>query len=270
MCKVLGVSVSGFYSWKYRPSSKREIAEKRLLKSIQNIHQKSRKTYGSPRIYRSLKNSGENCSKVRVAKIMKKHGIRSKIKRKYKVTTDSKHSLPVAKNLLKREFSPETPNSSWSCDITYLWTKEGWLYLAVVMDLYSRKIIGWNMNKRMTKDLVEKALIKGVRNRKSSTPVLVHSDRGSQYASYGYQGLLKLYGVQCSMSRKGNCWDNAPVESFFGTLKREHTSFEDYKTREEAKQSVFEWIEVFYNRQRLHSTLGYLSPEEYERKTLVA
>jgi transposase InsO family protein len=198
---------------------------------------------------------------------MQRYGIRAKTKKKFKATTDSKHRLPVAANLLDRKFIPNKPNSTWAGDITYVWTREGWLYLAVVMDLFSRKIVGWAMEPTLSRELALKALRMAIRQRQPGTGLLSHSDRGSQYASHDYQALLNTYGIVCSMSRKGNCWDNSVVESFFGTLKQEHVFFCDFMTRDEAKRSVFEWIEGFYNRQRLHSTLGYRSPEEYERLT---
>ena len=269
MCRGLGVSISGYYSWVLRGSSKREREEDRLVGLIREIHQRSRRTYGSPRIHPALKVRGEACSQSRVERLMRKHGVRAKTKKKFKATTDSKHKLPVAENILDRKFNPETSNQAWGSDITYIWTREGWLYLAVVMDLYSRKIVGWAMESRMTRKLVLKAFKMALRQRNPKPGLLSHSDRGSQYASGDFQKLLKFFGFRCSMSRKGNCWDNAVVESFFGTLKQEHVFFCDFQTREEARQSIFEWIEVFYNRERTHSSLGFRSPVDYE-KTITA
>ena len=195
---------------------------------------------------------------------MRRYGIRSKLKRKFKSTTNSMHKRPVADNIIARDFKAKKPNSKWSSNITHIWTEEGWLYLSTVIDLYSRKIVEWSMNSRMNKELVNEAFKMAIVNRKSEKNCLIsHSDRGSQYASYDHQKLLNLFGVKCSMNRKGNCWDNSPIESFFASLKKEHVFFNRFKTKEEAKQSIFEWIEVFYNRQRIHSSLGYLSPVEY-------
>jgi transposase InsO family protein len=197
---------------------------------------------------------------------MRENGIRSKAKRKYKATTDSRHSLPVAPNRIGWNFTASGPNKLWMMDITYLWTLEGWLYLAVVLDAYSRKLVGLSMSERMTQQLVIDALDMAVGRQHPERGVVAHSDRGSQYASTAYQQRLWRYGMLCSMSRKGNCWDNAPTESYFHTLKTEHVFHETFATREQARASVFEWIEVFYNRQRLHSSLGYTTPECYERR----
>ena len=201
---------------------------------------------------------------------MKKHGIWAKTKRKFKATTNSKHKLPVAANILNRDFTPAAPNQSWAGDITYIWTKEGWLYLAVVLDLYSRKVVGWAMEPTLSRELALSALKMSLTQRQPYPGLVTHTDRGSQYASNDYQSLLAFRGIVCSMSRKGNCWDNSVVESFFGALKQEHIFFCDFMTRQEARTSVFEWIEEFYNRERLHSTLGYRSPVEYEQLSHVA
>ena len=270
MCRALGVSPSGYHAWRTRSPSERDREEMRLVPIIEKIHLGSRQTYGSPRVHAVLSGLGEKCSQPRVERLMRKHGIRAKTKRKFKATTDSKHKLPVAPNVLNRDFQPEAPDQAWAGDITYLWTREGWLYLAVVIDLFSRKVIGWSMDKTMGKELAIEALRMAIRAREPSSGLLSHSDRGSQYASNDYQALLKKFDITCSMSRKGNCWDNGVVESFFGTLKQEHVFFCDYMTREEARRSVFEWIEGFYNQERLHSTLGYLTPAEYERRAQVA
>ena len=196
--------------------------------------------------------------------------MRAKTKKKFKATTNSKHKLPIADNVLDRKFKPGAPAKYWAGDITYLWTREGWLYLAVVIDLFSRKVVGWEMEPTLSRELALKALRMAISTRNPDSGLVSHTDRGSQYASNEYQDLLKLYGIICSMSRKGNCWDNSVVESFFGTLKQEHVFFCDFATRDEARSSIFEWIESWYNRERLHSTLGNRSPEEYERETIVA
>ena len=270
MCEVLKVSRSGYYAWLRHPESKSKQDDKVLLQEIHAIYQESRSTYGSPRIYRELKRRGRNHGKKRIARLMRKDGLRAKTKRKFKMTTDSKHTFPVAPNLLNREFTPKEPNQVWASDITYIWTAEGWLYLAVVMDLFSRAILGWSMSERMTRSLVIDAFIMAVKKYHPSPGLLHHSDRGSQYASADYQTVLKRYGAICSMSRKGNCWDNAPVESFFSTLKKEHVFHHDYRYRTQARQSIFAYIEQFYNRKRIHSALGYRTPSEMEKFKLAA
>lgn len=264
MCEVLSVSRSGFYAWRKNPESKRNQSSKTLRKKICTIHRESGESYGSPRVYKALKKQGETCSKNRVARLMREDGLKAKSKRRFKATTNSKHNLPVAPNLLNRDFSPEAPNQVYAGDITYIWTTEGWLYLAVVIDLFSRSVVGWAMDKRMTRQLVMDALTMAVQRRRPLSGVIFHSDRGSQYASSDFQKLLVKYGMICSMSRKGNCWDNAPVESFFGSLKQELVFHQKYPTRFHARQSIFDYIERFYNRRRLHSTLGYESPADYE------
>jgi len=270
MCKAFLVSPSGYHSWRKRPLSERRKDELRLVEVIDRVHRKSNETYGSPRIHAVLSNDGETCSEDKVARLMRKHGIRAKTKKKFKATTNSKHKFPVAENILNRDFSPKASNQTWAGDITYLRTREGWLYLAVVIDLFSRKVVGWAMEPTLSRELALKALRMAINARQPGTGLLSHSDQGVQYASNEYQKLQKLYGIVCSMSRKGNCWDNSVVESFFGTLKQEHVFFCDYKTRDEARRSIFEWIEGWYNRERLHSTLGNRSPEEYERVAKIA
>ncbi len=264
MCKVLAVSRSGYWDWRKRDNSKREAKKNELIQKISKVHQGSRETYGSPRVYNVLKGMGEKCSKSTIERLMKDNGIRAKMKKKFKVTTDSKHNLPVAKNVIKRDFTAKGPNRLWCTDITYLWTVEGWLYLAVVLDVFSRKIVGWSMDKTMTQQLVTNALEMAVTGKNLKAGLIHHSDRGSQYAAENYRELLKNHKMTASMSRKGQCWDNAMVESFFHTLKTEHVYFEQFRTRAEAKSSVFEWIEVFYNKQRIHSALGFKTPEWYE------
>lgn len=265
-CEVLDVSRSGFYAWRRRPISGQSQRRESLRSEIEAIHRERRKdVYGSPRIHQELTARGRRCNVKTVARIMKERGIRAKTARKFKVTTDSKHNRPVAPNVLDRTFEQTAPNRAWVSDITYVPTREGWLYLAAVEDLYTRKIVGWSMSDRLTSRLVVDALEMAIERQLPSAGLLSHSDRGSQYASEHYQDLLKRQGITCSMSRRGDCWDNAPMESFFATLKKELVHFEDYTTRSEARQSLFEYIETFYNRVRRHSALGYKSPTEFEQ-----
>jgi len=247
------------------PISKRRIEDMESKQKIVIIYYNSRKTYGSPRIHQKLLREGYQVSKKRVERLMQELDICAVAKKKYRATTDSNHSRPVAENYLNRKFTPDQPNQSWVADITYIYTREGWLYLATIMDLYSRKIIGWSLRDRLTKELVMAALHMALKQRKLYYNLLLHSDRGSQYASELYQLLLKKNGILCSMSGKGNCWDNAVMESFYRTLKVELIYQRNYETRIEARRDIFEYIEIFYNRERLHSSLGYYSPEEYER-----
>ena len=263
-CRVLEVSRSGYYAWRNRPGSKQAVRREALLSEIRKVHRESRRTYGSPRIYEELKDRGVRCSENMVAGIMKQAGIRAKTTKKFRRTTDSNHAHPIAQNLLGRQFHRATAaNQDWASDITYIPTRQGWLYLAVVEDLYSRKIVGWAMSDRMTSRLVVDALQMALDRERPGRGLLHHSDRGSQYAGEHYQRLLECHGITCSMSRKGNCWDNAVVESFFSTLKKELIHHEDYLTRTEARQSIFEYIEVFYNRVRRHSALNYKSPIKF-------
>jgi transposase InsO family protein len=264
-CDVLEVSRSGFYAWQTRPAGERSQRRELLRVEIGAIHREKRKdVYGSPRIHRELAARGRRCNVKTVARIMKEQGIRAKTARKFKVTTDSKHDRPVASNVLDRAFKQTGANQAWVSDITYIPTREGWLYLAAIEDLYTRKIVGWSMSERLKSRLVVDALEMAIERQLPGDGLLSHSDRGSQYASEHYQDLLKRNGIRCSMSRKGDCWDNAPMESFFATLKKELVFFEDYATRDEARQSLFEYIEMFYNRVRRHSALGYKSPAEFE------
>lgn len=237
---------------------------------IRAAHLRSDSTYGSPRITRELRQAGRAASENRVARLMRENAIYAKTVKKWRATTNSAHRLPVAGNTLDRRFTVNAPNRVWAGDITYLWTDEGWLYLAVVLDLYSRAVIGWAMGPRLAASLAQDALTMAIWRRKPAAGLLHHSDRGVQYASRDYQQQLTDAGIACSMSRKGNCWDNAVVESFFRTLKVERVYHQRYRTREDAKQDVFQWIEVFYNRQRRHSTLGYRSPAEFEAINKVA
>ena len=270
MCRVLAVSAAGYYAWRARPESPRSIQARTLLSAIRVVHQESRETYGSPRIWDALVKQGHHIGEHRVARLMRQDDIRAKTVKKWCATTQSQHRFPVAANTLDRAFTIAAPNRVWAGDITYVWTLEGWLYLAVLLDLYSRRVVGWAMGQRLTVDLAERALTMALANRAPMAGLLHHSDRGSQYAATSYQRVLDAHGLIPSMSRKGNCWDNACVESFFGTLKRELVYHRRYATREEATQDIFEYIEVFYNRQRRHSTLGYHSPAEYEAKAAVA
>ena len=263
MCRVLQVSRSGYYSWQRRPQSGQSQIREVLKAKIELIHNTRHKNnFGSPRVHQELKRRGVSCSENTVAKVMKEAGIQAKTTKKFKLTTDSNHSHPVAKNVLDREFDKATrPNQLWVSDITYVWTNQGWLYLACVVDLFSRKVVGWSMSKRMTTELVTEALDMALMQRCPDENLLHHSDRGSQYCSDDYQRMLRTNGITCSMSRKGDCWDNAAMES----LKKELIYHERYKTRASARRSIFEYIEVFYNRERLHSSLGYQSPEEFEQ-----
>jgi putative transposase len=270
MCRALNVSPAGYYTWRSRPESHRAVSARTLLSAIRVIHQESRETYGSPSIWDALLKQGHGVGEHRVARLMRQHGIRAKTVKKWRATTQSQHRFPVALNTLNRQFTVTHPNRVWAGDLTYVWTAEGWLYLAVMLDLYSRTVIGWAMGHRLTVDLAKRALTMALANRKPTVGLLHHSDRGSQYAATSYQRLLDEYGITTSMSRTGNCWDNACVESFFGTLKRELVYHRHYATREDATQDIFEYIEVFYNRKRRHSTLGYDSPAEYEARTAVA
>jgi transposase InsO family protein len=270
MCRALKVSAAGYYAWCGRPESERARRNRALLVEIRAIHAESRRTYGSPSIWDRLRQRGQGVGRHRVARLMRGAGIRAKTVKKWRATTDSNHKLPVAANTLERQFTVTAPNRVWAGDITYVWTAEGWLYLAVVLDLYSRAVIGWAMGPRLTADVAAQALTMALWRRKPARGLLHHSDRGVQYAARDYQRLLAGAGISCSMSRKGNCWDNACVESFFGTLKKELIHDRRYATREEAKQDVFEYIEVFYNRQRRHTTLGYRSPAEFEAIMKVA
>lgn len=264
MCDVLEVSRSSYYAWRGRTDSKRAQSRRRLETLIQTAFTQSRETYGSPRMHKELVAQGQSCCLNTVAKYMRELGITPKTQKKFKVTTDSRHNLPVAENLLDRNFEQTEPNRVWVSDITFVSTWEGWLYLATVQDLFSRKIVGWAMGKRMTARLTLDALDMAVQRRMPPPGLLHHSDRGSQYASGDYQRALKKYGMICSMSRKGNCWDNAVMESFYRSIKTELIYHEVFHTREMARRAIFDYIEVFYNRVRRHSTLGYLSPHDYE------
>lgn len=267
MCEVLGVSRSGYYAWRDRPPSPTALRRERLVEQIRQAHEEARSVYGSPRVHRELEAQGIACCKNTVAKLMREHGIRSRVRRRFVVqTTDSRHNRPVADNVLAREFYPDQPDTAWAADITYVPTAEGWLYLAVVIDLCSRKVIGWATAGHLRTELPVEALRTALTHRRPTGSLLHHSDRGVQYASAAYQSLLAEHGIEPSMSRVGNCWDNAVMESFFSSLKRELVHHESYASHEEARGSLFEYIEVFYNRKRRHSTLGYRSPAEFEAR----
>jgi putative transposase len=271
MADILGVSRNGYYRWKRKPKSNRAQEDDILLNPIKEIMKKGRGNYGSPMVTKILRNEyGIRCGKNRIARIMRENGIKAKTHRKFKATTNSKHKYPVAPNLLNQEFNVAAPNTVWVADITYIGTDEGWLYLAVIMDLYSRQIVGWAMDELMKRDLVLRALQQAVWRRNPPWDLIHHSDRGSQYASTDYQRALKKYGMKPSMSRKGDPYDNACAESFFATLKKQHVYFYHYATRAQARQSIFEYIEVFYNRIKGHSLLDGRSPVDFETLTQAA
>jgi putative transposase len=265
MCRVLEVSPSGYYRWCSQPHSKRAQENDRLLGKIRALHSESRQNYGSPKIYRRLRQQAEACNDKRVERLMSNNGIRAKRVKKFKVTTNSRHSEPVADNILARGFKVCEPDKVWDSDITYVWTDEGWLYLAVFLDLLSRMVVGWSMSETMSSELIVEAFLMG-QGRRGGVRPLVHSDRGSQYASSRFRDELAANGCQQSMSRRGNCWDKAVAESFFRVLKLELVHNEKYMKRQEAQDSIFEYMEVFYNRRRIHSAVGYHTPAEYEEK----
>jgi len=265
LCRVMGVGRSPYYDWTARGGKVIPPEELALRRRMKALFAESRQSLGSRTMRNKLRAEGFDVGRYRVRQLMKVLGLVVKPKRKFKVTTDSNHRLPVAENVLDRAFSPTAPNRAWATDITYLWTHEGWIYLAVVIDLYSRRVVGWSMDRRMTKSLVIRALLMAINLRKPPPGLIHHSDRGSQYASRAYQKLLRQHGMTCSMSRKGNCWDNAPVERFFSSLKREWTGDRLYRTRQEAIADVREYVAVYYNSKRLHSTLGYKTPMDYEK-----
>lgn len=264
MAKILEVSVSGYYAYLHRRPSLQRQRNLELLESIRRIYIEGRRMYGSPRIHIKLCRSGNRCSRKRVAKLMKEHGIAAKMRKSWKRTTQrGKRQAPD--NLLKQDFLAESPNEKWVSDVTYVNTGEGWLYVSCTLDLFSRKVVGLSMGERLSTDLVARTLNQALLHREPERGLIHHSDRGSQYTSEAFGELTKKQGIRLSMSGKGNCYDNAVIESFFHTLKTEHVYQHRFSTREEAKRSLFDYIEVFYNRQRAHSFLGYCSPEEYER-----
>lgn len=265
MCKTLRVSRSGFYAWLGRPESDRARGNRELTNLIRGVFDESREIYGAPRVFRTLRHRGVLCGRHRVARLMRLAGLRSKTKLRFRVkTTDSNHSFPIAPDLLARNFRVDQMNQAWVSDMTYIRTDEGWLYLAVTMDLFSRKVVGWSMAPSMHAAVVVDALRMAIHRRRPAPGLIHHSDRGSQYASEAFRSLLAESGLLASMSRKGNCYDNAAMESFFHSLKTELVNHEHYRSHDQARASLFEYIEVFYNRQRLHSTLDYQSPADFE------
>ena len=260
------MSRSGYYRWLKQKPSRRDIDNERLDAEIRQIHNESKGRYGSPKITQELQDRGRRVSKNRVARRMRQAGIRSKVRRKYRVTTDSKHHFPVAPNLLERNFTTKAPDKVWVSDITYLATRTGWLYLTVIIDLFSRIVVGWALSSSLSHEMVVTALKRAIRKRSPGKGLVFHSDRGVQYACTDFKKELCSHGFVQSMSRKGNCWDNAVAESFFAIMKTELVYHEQYEGRQDTLHSIFEYIEVFYNRQRRHSTLGYLCPAEYEKQ----
>lgn len=265
LCRVLGVSRSGYYAWQHKAKKQRRSENDKLIILVRQLHRETGGSYGTRRMAKELRAHGIACGRCRARTLMRLAGVSIKRKKRFRVTTDSNHNLPVAPNLLNRQFDVSKSNCSWVGDITYIWTSEGWLYLATVMDLFSRQIVGWSLQNRMTKKLVSDALLMAIWRRRPLPGLMFHSDRGSQYCSSHFQDLLKAHKMLCSMSRKGNCWDNAVMERFFRSLKSERVVFRTYKTRAVAKQDIVEWIEMFYNSKRRHSYLGYVSPREFEK-----
>jgi len=265
MCEALNVSKTGYYAWKKRPESALAKRRRQIVEKIRTVHQQSRRTYGSPRVTAELKATGVSVCENTVARYMREEGIESKIKRRFCVkTTDANHDHPLAPNRLERDFQADAPNRKWCCDITYVPTDEGWLYLAAVIDLCSRRVVGWAMADHLRAELCLDALSMAIEQRRPAAGLLHHSDRGVQYACDAYRSFLERHGIEASMSRSGNCYDNAVMESFFGTFKTELVYHEHYRTRTQARTSIFDYIEVFYNRQRRHSAIGYQSPEQFE------
>ena len=264
MCRVLSVSASGYHTWWARPISTREQADRQLLDCIREVHDASKRRYGSTKVYRQLMRLKVRCSRDQVVRLMRKNGLVSQRREKFKMTTNSKHAHPIAPNTLNREFNAAKPNVKWVSDFTYVWTREGWLYLAVVLDLFSRRIVGWSMNERMTRQLVIDAFLMAAQMRQMNPDLLFHSDRGSQYASDDFTDLLGTFEVNQSMSRAQDCYDNAVAESFFAQYKLESVPLSGFDTRSVARTETFEYIEVFYNRQRIHSTINFQTPVEFE------
>lgn len=270
LCRVLGVRRSGYYAWQHRGPSERSRHDQVLGEQIRAAFQDSRKTYGSPRVRAELRARGVRTSKRRVERLMQRQGLCARRKRKFTRTTDSRHKLPVAPNLLARDFTALAPNRVWTTDLTYIWTRQGWLYLAVLLDLYSRRVVGFAMSASIDEPLVLSALRMALVTRRPQPGLIHHSDRGSQYCATGYLTVLKAHGIVRSMSRKADCWDNAVSESFFSTLKQELIYRRDFQSRAEAQTAVFEYLMAYYNPQRRHSTLGFLSPIAYEERIAVA
>ncbi len=266
LCETLGVSLSGYYAWKKRPLSQHQLEDQQLAKHIHTVYDACRQVYGSPRIHAELRDQGIRISRKRVARLMREQGLSACRRRHRTITTHSEPGARVAPNRLNQEFTASRPNEQWTGDITAIWTYEGWLYLAVVLDLYSRRVIGWAMAATQDETLIEQAFRMALLGRQPSTGLLFHSDRGSQYTSDAYQAILTDVGATVSMSRTGNCYDNAVTESFFGTLKGECIDGTSFQTRGQARQAIFEYVECFYNRVRRHSSLGYISPAAFEQR----
>lgn len=269
LCRVMRVARSGYYSWLKRGQSIYRKGYEELTELVREIHVSSGQTYGTRRIAAALRLLGYDCGRTKARTLMRLAGVSARRRHRFKVTTHSRHNLPVAPNLLDREFTVDRPNSYWVSDITYIWTNEGWLYLSVVVDLFSRQVVGWSINSRITKELVTGAFEMAIWRRRPEPGLIFHSDRGSQYCSNDFQKLLKASGAVSSMSRKGNCWDNAPAESFFASLKKDRIYYTSYITREEAKRDIVDYLEMFYNSNRLHSSLGYVSPRQFEEAWLL-
>jgi transposase InsO family protein len=264
LCSLLDVSRSGYYAWCARPPSQRAVADRELTAEIRLIHERSERRYGSPRIHEELGANDTHVGRKRVARLMKEDGISAQTKRRFVKTTDSNHDFPIAPNLLNRNFTANVPNETWAGDITYLDTQQGWLYLAVLIDLYSRRVVGWAMSERIDTALAMSALNMALAQRRPARGLIHHTDRGSQYASHDYRRALRDVGAECSMSRRGDCWDNAVAESFFASLRKELTNRLVFVSRDAARSSVFQYIEAFYNRVRRHSTINYQSPSDFE------
>jgi putative transposase len=269
LCELMQVSRSGYYFWRKRGKSERQKEYEKLIPIVQEAHRIATGTYGARRISEEVEAQGTTCGRTKAKTLMKLAKIAAKQKRKFKVTTNSKHNMPVAPNLLNREFEVEEPDRVYVSDITYVWTNEGWMYLAVILDLFSRQVVGWSLNSRMSRKLIMDALRMAIWRRQPAPGLLFHSDRGSQYCSVDFQKMLKANSMVSSMSRKGNCWDNAVAESFFGSLKTERVYSSIYKTRDEACKDIVDYIEMFYNSRRRHSYLGYVSPKKFEEKWLL-
>ena len=264
MCRLLAVSRAGFYAWRRRPVAPRAHQDERLALAVAAIYAENHGRYGSPRVQMELRARGQRSGRKRIARLMRIQGLRARPRRRYRTTTDSRHGLPVCPNLLARRFAVAQPNTAWVTDMTYIWTLQGWLYLAVIIDLFSRRVVGWSMSERIDRKLALDALRMALAQRRPPRGLIHHSDRGSQYASGDYQQLLAEHGIRASMSRRGDCWDNAVAESFFASLKLELVYQVQWPSRSAARKALFEYLELFYNRRRRHSSLGYLSPAEFE------
>jgi transposase InsO family protein len=262
MCELLGVSRGGYYAWAGRAESARAADDRTLAAEIRAAYEASRGRYGSPRVHAELRARGRRVGRKRVARLMRGMGLAARRRRRFRRTTDSRHAFPIAPNLLERNFTAEAPDRVWLADLTYIWTAQGWLYLAAVLDLYTRRVVGWAMADHLRHELTLAALDMAIVRQRPAPGLVHHADRGVQYAAHGYRARLRRHGMVCSMSRKGDCWDNAPMESFFATLKGELVEAAEYDTRDEARADLFQYIEGFYNRRRLHSGLGYLTPEQ--------